>query len=498
MADLAQPLGAPGSGTNTSIAAQLSRLLVIDIRKARSIPLLGAMIVVALVIVRDSLTPGVALWSELNVAGARSVWIIGPLSAGFSAWQASRGNRSPADLELVTPLPLPAWVSDFSRLLAAMYWSLLAYLVVLVIVEAWGIWQATWGGPWLDLWFAAGCVIVASVAGGFLVGRTWRSRLAPLMAAIAAFVVPSLVLEAIPRLELVSVQSIAVWRHGSLWTTGSWSVALYIGAFWLTLAMLNIAVLRFMRGRGRLWKGATFLAVLLLLVIGAGAVLSYHSVTEDKAQREGKVPVLLQPVPLECATVHSTEVCVHPAYRAVHDDLVADIEPVLGLFGGLPGVPARFVQYNDYAAWNIPFSHIQYRSPEWDGLTAYLQVVDAIFPAADTWRAPQAPGRFTAAQLVILAAINPEPNRQSRQGDAPLDVMPGNIVVSSVPREMVGGQDASAFANMDSNHTGAALNAEMRAAAERFASLSPEEQRAWLEANWDSLRAGELTLEDLP
>ena len=40
--------------------------------------------------------------------------------------------------------------------------------------------------------------------------------------------------------------------------------------------------------------------------------------------------------------------------------------------------------------------------------------------------------------------------------------------------------------------------ANVDAAAERFAALSPDEQRAWLEANWDALRAGELTLEEFP
>jgi hypothetical protein len=36
------------------------------------------------------------------------------------------------------------------------------------------------------------------------------------------------------------------------------------------------------------------------------------------------------------------------------------------------------------------------------------------------------------------------------------------------------------------------------AAAERFAALTPAKQRAWLEENYSALRAGELTLEDLP
>lgn len=36
------------------------------------------------------------------------------------------------------------------------------------------------------------------------------------------------------------------------------------------------------------------------------------------------------------------------------------------------------------------------------------------------------------------------------------------------------------------------------AAVARFAALGPEAQRAWLAANWDALRAGDLTLDDLP
>jgi hypothetical protein len=44
----------------------------------------------------------------------------------------------------------------------------------------------------------------------------------------------------------------------------------------------------------------------------------------------------------------------------------------------------------------------------------------------------------------------------------------------------------------------ARIEPETLAAADRFGALPPEEQRAWLEANFAALRAGELTLEDLP
>ena len=37
----------------------------------------------------------------------------------------------------------------------------------------------------------------------------------------------------------------------------------------------------------------------------------------------------------------------------------------------------------------------------------------------------------------------------------------------------------------------------VHAAIERFAELSPEDQRDWLETNWDDLSHGRMTLEDL-
>ena len=40
--------------------------------------------------------------------------------------------------------------------------------------------------------------------------------------------------------------------------------------------------------------------------------------------------------------------------------------------------------------------------------------------------------------------------------------------------------------------------AEVRLAADRFGTLTPEAQHAWLEANFAALRDGEMTLEDLP
>jgi hypothetical protein len=34
--------------------------------------------------------------------------------------------------------------------------------------------------------------------------------------------------------------------------------------------------------------------------------------------------------------------------------------------------------------------------------------------------------------------------------------------------------------------------------AESFAAQTPEQQRAWLETNWNALRAGEIALEEMP
>ena len=485
----------PTHGRRVSVPAQLCRLTAIDIRQSRGPWFVAAIVVAALLIVRDSLTPGVVLWRDISIAGARVVWIIGPVSAGFSAWLAASGQRNSAEVELATPVALPGWVIDASRLLAAIYWSLLGYLVVLAAISGWGAWHATWGGPWLDLWLAAGCAIVASVAGGFVVGRFWRSRLAPLIAAVLAFVVPSLALQPV---EPLSVQSVAMWRVEHLWTTSGWSVAPAMTVFWLAVAALCVAVWLALRHPTMLARIVVIAAVAVAIGTGALATRSFDSASAGQGQREGQAPTLRQTIPMHCTTVHATDVCVHQAWRGVEDDIMADLDPALRLFGGLPGVPDRFIQYNDYAAWDVPFSYFQYRSPAWDGPSAYLQVIDAVFPVAGPGIAPQAPGRFTAAQLVILTAINPDRASHAGSANAPLDVMPGDVAVSSVPRELVDDQASLGLASMGSDSPGAAMNADMRSAADRFAALPLEEQRAWLETNWDRLRSGELTLEELP
>ncbi len=102
--------------------------------------------------------------------------------------------------------------------------------------------------------------------------------------------------------------------------------------------------------------------------------------------------------------------------------------------------------------------------------------------------------------------INPDPSARhvpsggwgGDAGSLPLHVGPEGFHVSSVPRELADEASVQGVDSMGSDHPGAALNAEMNAAAERFAALSSDEQRAWLEANLDALRAGDLTLEDLP
>lgn len=284
----------PTGGRSVSVPAQLCRLTAIDIRQSRGPWFVTAIVVAALLIVRDSLTPGVVLWSDISLAGARVAWIIGPVSAGFSAWLAARGQRNSADVELATPVPLPGWVIDASRLLASLYWSLLGYLVVLAAISGWGAWHATWGGPWLDLWLAAGCAIVASVTSGFVVGRFWRTRVAPLIAAVVAFVVPSLALQPV---EPLSVQSVAMWRVEHLWTTGGWSVAPLMATFWLAVAALCVAVWLALRHPTMLARLVAIVAVGVVVATGTLATGSFDSARVAEAQREGQAPSLRQAIP---------------------------------------------------------------------------------------------------------------------------------------------------------------------------------------------------------
>jgi hypothetical protein len=170
-------------------------------------------------------------------------------------------------------------------------------------------------------------------------------------------------------------------------------------------------------------------------------------------------------------------VCVHPAYRSYLPDVAAALSPALAQVKGLPGVPVRVAQVptsylQPQAAGSITGSPAVFRLPLGDlGLpiplaadAIFAQQVQLVFVHAFVGAGQ---GLGTPAQQAVQAAV------LTRAG-VPLPEQPGLMAFSQTPA------------------------APVRAAAERFAALSPVARHAWLAAHLAALRSGALTLAQLP
>ncbi|MDP9487234.1 MAG: hypothetical protein M3Q49_15880, partial [Actinomycetota bacterium] len=199
-----------------------------------------------------------------------------------------------------------------------------------------------------------------------------------------------------------------------------------------------------------------------------GALVPYQPVCE-----EGEIPV-----------------CVHPAYEVALPETARAVNDLVEPLVGISGAPTRAEQRGDaypsrlrtdgtlvfdmrsaFIRWNVNHGstvkdQVGFEVPSAlvSGPSGYVE--GNPYKSSFCREAGDAPGE---AQRVIAAWLS------YRAGDF-------GSANSMAFREAVNGQ----------------LCPRSAAVVERFDALTPAERRAWLETNYADLRAGELTLEDLP
>jgi hypothetical protein len=444
-----------------------------------------------------------------NMGQGHTILDFGPFVAGVAAWMGSRdGRRGLADL--VTATARPRWAAQLATWAATAIWAVAAYLVFVGVMFAVYARQGVGGAP--PWWYVAvgATAVTAFSAAGFTIGAYWPSRFAAPVAAFGGFLA-----------MFLSFQTGFAHTHG--WAlilptnshgTFEGSAQADSGIFYPWLPDLPIARIMFLAGiavaalglaglparaGGRRLRGAA--AVLTL----AGAALAGTAVglaSSAQIANEGVVipalhdaandaPITYTPV---CGRAAGVPVCLNPAYGRWLPDVTAELAPVLAEVTGLPGAPARAVQVAaSYPSGgngppqpitiggHPPVLRMQLGLLNLPGPCGFCAAVSAnqfegqlqlLFAHAFVG-AGNGPG--SPAQQAVQAAL-------LQRAGIPFAAQPGVIAATE---------------NFPGPGPGSATG-PVYAAARRLAAWPAAARHAWLAAHLAALRAGRLTLADLP
>jgi hypothetical protein len=506
--------------TAVALSRRPARLLRLEIRRSVvpwAVPLLIALFLFDTYRTAVGLPP---VWTVRSSVITQSMLVdFIPFAAGLGAWVGSReGRRKTRDLLATTVRP--ALMRQASALGATLFWLLLVFLAGVVVLYVTTALQATWGGP--PLWpVAVGAVGVVTVTVlGFTAGALFPGRFTAPLAAIGvvllSFAGDHAALNVAPGTSTYALLSPGasvplvddgVFYHAApdvaiaqVMFMGGLAVAL-LGL--LALAPVSRVPFRGLLsafGRTGRWLCAAGVALLVTgvaasstayalagtarLGVSGWAISALHDAASDE-------PIAYTP---DCGGT-SFKVCVHPAFSAYLNDANAALQPVAAEIAGLPGAPVRteLVAGGDgvpaagdtYTATPMPyitgtppaFSYTYYAFlyPPWNDVAIPNDANDA------SWNS-----EFQQQFLMTFVA---QPN------SSPLSAAQDAVVTALMA---VVGSPAHVFQGEGGGKVGGGSLTQIDAAAQRFASLSPAAWHAWLAAHLAALRAGTVTLAQLP
>jgi hypothetical protein len=424
-------------------------------------------------------------------------------ACGLSAWVGSReGRRNTTDLVATTARP--TWARQAAALAGTLFWVLLGFLGGVAVLYIQTARQATWGGP--PLWpVAVGVVAVVTVGAiGFTCGALFPGRFTAPLAAIAVLVLNMIgfraALGSSSPYALLSPATSSPPVDAGLFYRVPPDVAIaqvmFMGG--ITIATVGVLALaptfsRSAGGSGR-WLRAVA-AVLVAAGVAASATAFGLTATAQPGVAGWAIPALHdaaddQPAAYtpDCAGT-AFRVCLHPAFGSHLGAVAAALDPVAAEIAGLPGAPVRAEEVASVMQRGSSFqaSVITGTPPVFDFSAERVGDFRGPFWAlagTPAWRAGFRQGLLDAfvAGPSLGEGASPGPAQQAvvtalmsavrSQGWVPVQAGPGTPAGPS--------------------------QAQVAAAAQRFAALSPAARHAWLAARLAALRAGHVTLAQLP
>jgi hypothetical protein len=428
---------------------------------------------------------------------------------GAAAWMGSRdGRRHITDQVTITARPrcarlLATWA-------ATTCWALVAYLGCVAVLYGVTAHQAAWGGP---LWWPAvvGAASLPALAGlGFAAGVLLPSRFTAPLAAVAAFFVIALSTQLIHGSQ-------SYWQISPI-VTGPWDLTNDpgVGTFYhylpdlsvaqvIFLAGLTVAVLGALalpRGSGGPWLRAAAAAGAAAGLLAAGTAVALAGSGRLNAHGMIAIPALHDAAsdrPIRFTPVCSDTtipVCVNPAYAMYLPAAVTALEPVLSEIAGLPGAPVRITQaaatYYQGAGNEVS---VGLAGPPIGGRPPVFRLLlsDQLAGPVVTTSELAAEVRSGAGTSLLASVIGDGPGASQAQHA----IMAALMMAAGLPTR---GRSAGLLppGSAPGSPVYAAPGSPAYAAAQRFAARPASARHAWLRQHLVALRAGRITLAQLP
>ncbi|MEU5940158.1 hypothetical protein ABZ807_13385 [Micromonospora sp. NPDC047548] len=410
-----------------------------------------------------------------------------PTVVGVAAWLASREARH-GMTDLLSGTSRPRWARQLATWAATTCWALVAYLGCVAVLYAVTARQGAWGGP---LWWPAAvgaASLPAFSALGFAAGALRPSRFTTPLVAVAAFLALELTAQFIHGDHSpwqVSPLVAGPWENGADPGVATFypylpdlPIVQLIFLTGLTTALLGVLGLPAGSGGRRLRRSAAALTTAGLLAAITATTLAGTGRLDPRGMIA--IPALHNPAdnrPVPYTPVCSDTpipICVHPAYSVHLPTVTAALEPVLSELAGLPDAPVRI---NQTAA--------TYRQESGNGVS-----ISRAGPAmSDT-----PPTLHILLPIQLARPVATDVLTAELWTNTARDILYN--VIGGDRREKTEAQQAVAEAILKTSTL--PPGTRTAAAAQRFAALSPAARHAWLTSHVAALRAGQITLAELP
>ncbi|MCO5229302.1 MAG: hypothetical protein M9934_13620 [Thermomicrobiales bacterium] len=425
----------------------------------------------------------VVLWSDISIYIAISSAIVGTgCGVLMSFYAASRGRRNIDDL--LDSAAMPGWKSD------TLTFALAACVGVTVysLVAGWNLLAASrvvsWGAPYWVILIAGLATTVAYSMLGTAIGMIWPHRLAPFLTLITVTLI-FVATAAQPGWHgNTTVRDLSLWNVlldqqdvYSPWYATRWTTNL-LDCIWLAIAISAVSATVPLAWRHRersilIAAGVGLLTLLIPFAIVAGGL---RPKTNQWTNMEHSI---LADIELVCSVgTANVEVCLHPAWESELDRATIMANDFITPVQGLTGVPTLIVQSPvrrgpgsgeavDGMEARIHldrYSHLEFAIPD--------AILSSIYPEGQSWTDAH---NFLAQWLA---------ERSGTYG--PMHYSMGEV----------GPETPLSMTDIGEQHD--SYDARIQSLVDRFNTLTPQQQRAWLEAHWDQLRDGSIDLDQLP